>query len=646
MSGSKNVFIRKIFTFYLLLSSRARYVLTLDLFMLCFSVYLAYSLRLTFFITQGYVKELFITMVVFSCCVIGSFILGGVHKIVWTRASIEEYTDLFKWYVVGSLIFLGLLQFGHITRIPRSSLVLMLLMGISSITGVRALWKLIFVSRRTECQASKRTLIIGAGEAGTLIARDILRNPCEMEPIGFIDDNRDLKGMTVASIKVLGTTKDLRKIVVSQKIELVLIVIPSATGEVIKKFVAALSDLGVDVRILPSLIDIAGGHIGVSRLRSVRLEDLLRREPVELDSSGIENFIKGKRILVTGAGGSIGSEIFRQILSKGPAELLALGHGEQSIYKLMESINDHPAKDIVRPLIADVADRETMTAIFKKYRPEVIFHAAAHKHVPLMEDNPREALRVNALGSFTLADIAGEFNAERFVMISTDKAVNPTSIMGATKRIAERLIFSIRSKYPDTRYMAVRFGNVLGSRGSVIPKFEHQIKNGGPVTVTHKEMQRYFMLIPEAVSLVLQAGAMGEGGELYVLDMGKPVKITEMAETLIRLHGYKPYKDIEIKFTGIRPGEKLYDELFYDPDHVGTTASEKIYLSKFSEEKELLLPRVEELLRDSAEGSLSEGELKDEIFALASNGQAVGKQWASSCLKHGELKDGQAIGQQ
>ena len=623
MSGSKNVFIRKIFTFYLLLSSRARYVLTLDLFMLCFSVYLAYSLRLTFFITQGYVKELFITMVVFSCCVIGSFILGGVHKIVWTRASIEEYTDLFKWYVVGSLIFLGLLQFGHITRIPRSSLVLMLLMGISSITGVRALWKLIFVSRRTECQASKRTLIIGAGEAGTLIARDILRNPCEMEPIGFIDDNRDLKGMTVASIKVLGTTKDLRKIVVSQKIELVLIVIPSATGEVIKKFVAAVSGLGVDVRILPSLIDIAGGHIGISRLRSVRLEDLLRREPVELDSTGIEKFIKGKRIRVTGAGGSIGSEIFCQILSKGPAELLALGHGEQSIYKLMESINDHPAKDIVRPLIADVADRETMTAIFKKYRPEVIFHAAAHKHVPLMEDNPREALRVNALGSFTLADVAGEFNAERFVMISTDKAVNPTSIMGATKRIAERLIFSIRSKYPDTRYMAVRFGNVLGSRGSVIPKFEHQIKNGGPVTVTHKEMQRYFMLIPEAVSLVLQAGAMGEGGELYVLDMGKPVKITEMAETLIRLHGYKPYKDIEIKFIGIRPGEKLYEELFYDPDHVESTSSDKIYLSKSTEERNSLLPKVEGLLAGSAGGSLTEGELKDEIFALASNGESL-----------------------
>ncbi|MEA4872063.1 MAG: nucleoside-diphosphate sugar epimerase/dehydratase, partial [Synergistaceae bacterium] len=550
MSGTNNAFIRKIFSFYLFLSSRARYVLALDFLVLSFSVYLAYSLRLTFFITQGYVKELFITMAVFSCCVIGSFIVGGVHRIVWTRASIEEYTDLFKWYAVGSLIFLVLLQFGHITRIPRSSLVLMLLMGISSITGVRALWKLIFVSRRTECHTSKRTLIIGAGEAGTLIVRDILRNPCEMEPIGFIDDNPNLRGMKVASIKVLGTTKDLRRIVVTQKIELALIVIPSATGEVIRKFVAALSGLGVDVRILPSLIDIAGGHIGVSRLRSVRLEDLLRREPVELDSSGTENFINGKRVLVTGAGGSIGSEIFRQILSKGPAELLALGHGEQSIYKLMESINDHPAKDIVRPLIADVADRKTINALFEKYRPEVIFHAAAHKHVPLMENNPREALRVNALGSCTLADIAGSYGAEKFVMISTDKAVNPTSIMGATKRIAERLIFSLRAKYPNTKYMAVRFGNVLGSRGSVIPKFEEQIEKGGPVTVTHKEMQRYFMLIPEAVSLVLQAGAMGEGGELFVLDMGKPVNITEMAETLIRLHGYKPYKEIDIVFTG------------------------------------------------------------------------------------------------
>ncbi|NLY14542.1 MAG: polysaccharide biosynthesis protein, partial [Gammaproteobacteria bacterium] len=401
MTVTNNVFIRKIFSFYLFLSSRARYVLALDFFVLCLSAYLAYSLRLTFLITQGYINELYITMFAFSFCVVASLIAGGTYKIVWTRASIEEYTSLLKWYAVGSFIFFILLYFGDITRIPRSSLVLMLLLGISFMTATRALWKLIFVSRRTECLQSKRTLIIGAGEAGTLLARDITRNPCEIEPIGFIDDNPNLKGMKVASIKVLGTTAELRSIVISEEIELVLIAIPSAPGDVINKFIKALNGIKVDVRILPSMIDIAGGNITLSRLRSVQLEDLLRREPVKLDNTGIENILKGKRVLVTGAGGSIGSEIFNQILSKEPAQLLALGHGEQSIYKLMESINEHPAKNKVRPIIADVADRKTIKAIFERYKPEVVFHAAAHKHVPLMEDNPREALRVNALGSYT-----------------------------------------------------------------------------------------------------------------------------------------------------------------------------------------------------------------------------------------------------
>ena len=560
-------------------------------------------------------------MFVFSSCIVASLFAGGTYKIVWTRASIEEYTSLLKWYVVGSVIFfLLLLYFGHIKKIPRSSFILMLLLGIGFITAERALWKLLFVSRRAECPQTKRTLIIGAGEAGTLIARDITRNPCEIEPVGFIDDNPFLKGMKVASIKVLGTTANLRDIVISEKIELILIVIPSASGDVIKRFVKALKGLKVDVRILPSLIEIADGNVGLKKLRSVRLEDLLRREPVKLDNAGIDEILKGKRVLVTGAGGSIGSEIFNQILSKEPAELFALGHGEQSIYELMESIGEHPARDRIRPIIADVADRNTMSTIFKKYRPEIVFHAAAHKHVPLMEDNPREALRVNALGSFTLADIAGMSGTELFVMISTDKAVNPTSIMGSTKRMAERLIYSVRNKYPDTKYIAVRFGNVLGSRGSVIPKFEDQIKSGGPVTVTHKLMRRYFMLIPEAVNLVLQAGAMGDGGELFVLDMGKPVNITEMAETLIRLHGYEPYTDIEIKFTGIRPGEKLYEDLFFDPTKVEKTKHEKIFRSNNTVENTPLIQVIYDFLERIDSGKLDEKGLKSELLAFANEG--------------------------
>ena len=507
-------------------------------------------------------------------------------------------------------------------RIPRSSLSILIILGLFFLTATRAFWRLAFVTRSGRTCRQQRALIIGAGQAGTLLARDLLRNDTELMPIGFVDDAPRLQNMTVASLNVLGMTKDIRRIVMENDIEVVLIAIPSAPGNKIKEFVCSLEGLNVSVRILPSLIDLADGHVSIKKLRSVKLEDLLRRDPIRLDDPGVENLIRDKRVLITGAGGSIGSEICRQVAAKGPSELLVLGHGEQSIYNLLESFAQSGNKVPLVPIIADIADKVTLESIFKKYRPQIVFHAAAHKHVPLMEDNPREALRVNSYGTRILAEMAGEYEAERMVMISTDKAVHPSSIMGATKRIAERMLFYVQKRYPDTSYMAVRFGNVLGSRGSVIPKFEQQIERGGPVTVTHKDMKRYFMLIPEAVSLVLQAGTMGSGGELFVLDMGEPVNITEMAETLIRLHGHEPYRDIKIEFTGIRPGEKLYEELFYDPDHVGTTASEKIYLSKFSPEKESLLPRVEKLLADSAGGNLSEAELKAAIFHLGGNGAA------------------------
>ena len=311
-------------------------------------------------------------------------------------------------------------------------------------------------------------------------------------------------------------------------------------------------------------------------MREVKLEDLLGREPVRIDIEASMNYVKGKRVLITGAGGSIGSEIVRQVIHNNPSEVFVLGHGEQSIYLLTEELKtDVP----VHPIIADVADEIAIENLFANHKPQVVFHAAAHKHVPLMEFCPREAMRVNDLGTRTVAKCAGKFNAERMVMISTDKAVNPTSIMGATKRLAEKILEREQRNYPETKYMAVRFGNVLGSRGSVIPKFEKQIASGGPVTVTHPDMKRYFMLIPEAVSLVIQAGALGHGGELFVLDMGEPVVIREMAELLIRLCGYEPYKDIQITYTGIRPGEKLYEELFYDENSVHGTLHPKIYVS-------------------------------------------------------------------
>ena len=623
MLYKENRLIKALLSIYLKTASRGRYVLSLDFISLALAVYLGYALRLTFFIEMGYAGELLQTIFIFSACILIPMIWGGVYKVVWPRASVEEYTILLRWYVVGTAIFLVLFKLSDELRVPRSSLSILIILGLLFLTATRAFWKLAFVTRSGRSCQQQRAIIIGAGEAGTLLARDLLRNDTELAPIGFIDDDPGLQNMKVASLDVLGNTKDIRRIVMENDVEVVLIAIPSASGNKIKEFVSSLEGLNVRVRILPSLIDLADGHVSVKKLRSVKLEDLLRREPIRLDDPGVENLIKGKRVLVTGAGGSIGSEICRQVAAKGPSELLVLGHGEQSIYNLQESFALSGNKVPLVPIIADIADKEALESVFKKHMPQIVFHAAAHKHVPLMEDNPREALRVNAYGTRILAEMAGKYRAEKMVMISTDKAVHPSSIMGATKRIAERMLFVVQKKHPNTSYMAVRFGNVLGSRGSVIPKFEQQIERGGPVTVTHKDMKRYFMLIPEAVSLVLQAGTMGKGGELFVLDMGEPVNITEMAETLIRLHGHEPYRDIKIEFTGIRPGEKLYEELFYDPDHVSKTTSEKIYLGKFSAEKESLLPRVEKLLADSAGGNLSEAELKAAIFQLGGNGENV-----------------------
>ena len=448
------------------------------------------------------------------------------------------------------------------------------------------------------------------------MARDLLHNGANLNPIGFIDDNPKLKGLKIASLEVLGGKDIMAKTIERELVTTVIIAMPSATGEQISLYLDILKNSGVSVRVLPSLVELADGKVTTTRLRPLKLEDLLRREPVQLDNTGIENLVSGKRILVTGAGGSIGSEICRQLLAKKPAQLLALGHGEMSVYTLMESLAEEGNTIPVKPLIADVADTAMMENIFKEYRPQLIFHAGAHKHVPLMEENPQEALRVNSFGTWNLATLAGKHQAELMVMISTDKAVRPTSVMGATKRIAERLLFSVQKEYPTTKYMAVRFGNVLGSRGSVVPKFEKQIEKGGPITVTDKQMKRYFMLIPEAVSLVLQAGTMGQGGELFVLDMGEPVNITEMAETLIKLHGYEPYKDINIVFSGIRPGEKLYEELFYDPKHVDCTAHKKIFLTKFTEDNEDVLSAVRQLFKGSNDNDLTDIEIRELIFKL------------------------------
>lgn len=597
-------------------------VVVMDFVLLSLAVYVGFALRFSLLIPNDYVHEMLNVMVIYSMVIIFTFYISKVYKISWSKSSVEEFSRLFRSYWAATFVFIILSCLSKHIFVPRSSLAVMIFAGITFITTTRVMWRMMILLTHSRSEECERALIVGAGESGTLLARDLIHNNAKLKPIGFIDDDPKLHGRIIASLKVLGGKDILSNIIDKELVTSVLIAMPSATGEQISSYQNILKGYSsVKVRVLPSLIELANGNVSTTRLRPLKLEDLLRREPIVLDNSAIKSIIKDKTVLVTGAGGSIGSEICRQVLMQEPKELLALGHGEQSIYLLTENLSELGNTIPVRKIIADVADRDAMERVFMQYRPQAVFHAGAHKHVPLMEDNPRESLRVNSYGTWNLAELCGRYNVQRMVMISTDKAVHPTSVMGATKRIAEKLLLSVQQEYPQTKYMAVRFGNVLGSRGSVVPKFEKQIEKGGPVTVTHPDMKRYFMLIPEAVSLVLQAGSMGNGGELFVLDMGEPVNIAEMAETLIRLHGHEPYKDIKIEFTGIRPGEKLYEELFYDPDHVSKTTSEKIYLGKFSAEKESLLPRVEKLLADSAGGTLSEAELKAAIFQLGGNGE-------------------------
>ena len=573
------------------LSSKGLVIALLDFLLLALAVYLGFAVRLGIIIPR-YVTDWIQIMCVMPLVCVVIFALAGQYNTIWIHAGTEDYNKFLWLYIVSILAFLMINSLFKVAIFPRTSFVISFLAGLFLCGGLRFSWLMAKSIHTRPGTQRQKTLIIGAGEAGAFLARDLMRNQSELYPAGFVDDDVSKIGRHVSGLRVLGSTDELRSLTERYGIQVVLIAIPSANGQKIRKIYDTLAPMNVQVRILPSLRELAGGTVSVSRLRKVRLEDLLGRDPVRINLDPSMNYIQGRRVLITGAGGSIGSEIVRQVLHNSPAEIFALGHGEQSIYLLLEGLAKLNVNVPVHPVIADVADQTAIRGLFEKFSPEVIFHAAAHKHVPLMETCPREAMRVNDLGTRTIARFAGMFHAQRMVMISTDKAVNPSSVMGATKRLAEKILENEQREFPETKFMAVRFGNVLGSRGSVIPKFEKQIAAGGPVTVTHPGMKRYFMLIPEAVSLVVQAGALGHGGEIFVLNMGEPVVIKDMAELLIRLCGYEPYKDIDIVFSGIRPGEKLYEELFYDENAVHGTLHPKIYVSNIkSGQNELLSPQ-------------------------------------------------------
>ncbi|WP_270921437.1 nucleoside-diphosphate sugar epimerase/dehydratase [Staphylococcus saprophyticus] len=584
------------------ISAKQRLVLLLiiDSLIVTFSVFLGYYILEPFF--EGYSTKLLI----FS-----SFILLISHHVfaqifdlyhrAWEYASVSELILIVK-AVTGSIIATGIIV-PIVTQQPPFLRLYFItwMMHLLLIGGSRLSWRIFrkaFISNEGK---KKPTLIVGGGRGGSLLIRQMINTPyMGMEPVLVVDDDPNKQKMSITSgVKVQGYISDIPDLVKKFNIKKIIIAIPTLSQNRLREINKLCEGARVEVFKMPNIENVMSGEIEVNQLKKVEVEDLLGRDPVELDMASISNELTQKTILVTGAGGSIGSEICRQVCKFTPEKIIILGHGENSIYHIHQELTRIYKEQIeVVPIIADVQDKERMKKIMQDYKPYVVYHAAAHKHVPLMEYNPQEAIKNNILGTRNTAEAAKLAEVSKFVMVSTDKAVNPPNVMGASKRIAEMVIQSMNNETSKTDFVAVRFGNVLGSRGSVIPLFKKQIEAGGPVTVTHPEMTRYFMTIPEASRLVLQAGALATGGEVFVLDMGKPVKIVDLAKNLIRLSGYKE-EDIGIEFSGVRPGEKLFEELLNKDEIHPEQVYEKIYRGKVKDiDKEEVESIISDLLKD------------------------------------------------
>lgn len=518
----------------------------------------------------------------------------GVPSFAWRYIGLREVTRIFLALVIASgFAVIARLVSGDIAArvfphaeyflIPFGVILIDFSLAFLGITGVRVVRRLL--AERTANQQRgptpepRRILLIGAGQAGLMVAKELAQRPdLGLKPVAFVDDAPTKRGLVVHGIPVLGTTAEIPEIAARKNVKDALITIAQAPGRDIRRIRDLCVDHGLTTKIIPGIYEIVGGHVNLSRIREVGIEDLLGREPVELDASAVSEELRGRVVMVTGAGGSIGSELCRQVLPFSPARLVLVERAENALFDIHRELARSGSIDVA-PCVADVGDRDRMQALFVQHRPDVVFHAAAHKHVPMMEWNPGEAVKNNVLGTVTLADLAVDHGVDAFVMISTDKAVNPTSVMGVSKRTAELYAQSLAQR-AKTRFVTVRFGNVLGSAGSVIPIFKEQISRGGPVTVTHPDMQRYFMTIPEACQLVLQAGTMGGGGEIFVLDMGEPVKILDLARDLIELSGFAPDEEIAIEFSGVRPGEKLFEELSVSEENADKTRHPKIFIGR------------------------------------------------------------------
>ncbi len=594
---------------------RNRYLFTIDLLLTVAAALGAFFLRLEGVLFYYYLNNMYWLIGVSLVIKPMVYYLFGLYRHQWAYASTSELKLLTAAVTTASgivslsMVSLWVSGFIH-PGFVRTALVIDWLLSLIAIGGFRLALRLLSETRPSGMVhpgIARNVLVIGAGDAGALVVRELQKNPqLGLLPIGFLDDDPEKQRHRIHGIQVIGKLTDLGRTLANRNIDEVIIAIPSAGGKLVRMVADVCRLRNVPFRNMPGLYELIGGQVSVNRLREVDIADLLRREPAEVHNELIGATLTGKRVLVTGAGGSIGREICTQIARWRPSILILVGHGENSIFDaILELHADYPALP-VQPVIADIRDLPRMQQIFGNYRPEVIFHAAAHKHVPLMESNVEEAVTNNVIGTRNVVQAADQAGTERLVMISTDKAVRPVNVMGATKRLAEMIVLDM-AQSTGRAYSVVRFGNVLGSRGSVVPRFKHQIAQGGPVTITHPDMKRYFMTIPEASHLVLQAASMGKGGEVFLLNMGQQVRIVDLAEDLIRLSGLEPGKDIEISFTGIRPGEKLSEDLWED----GTVYQKTAH------------PEVFRLEADEANVPANLKQTVDELQRLATAGEAA-----------------------
>lgn len=581
---------------------RTLFFLGADAILLALAFYLSFYIRFEGAIPEIHLRQFFIYLPLFVGLKVIVFYVFQIHRFTWSYTGLYELLKIFKVLTLCSLILSTLILFlayeESFKGFPRSIFLIDYALSLILVGGFKISKRVYLHGKKYPLIEQKKTLIIGAGNAGEQIVRDMKRTKdSPYLPVAFVDDDPAKKKVMIHGIKVVGNRKDIPRIVKNLEVEMAVIAMASVASKEIRDIVSYLQQARVnEIRIIPGTKEIMSRNISILDIKRIDLIDLLSREPIEIEYSQVRESLKGKRILVTGAGGSIGAELARQIAQFDPQLLALLDFDETELFHISQEMKEHHSGLSILPVLGDILNKDKMATVFSHVNPQLVFHAAAYKHVPVMEDFPEEAIRVNILGTKILGELSQQHGVEKFIFISTDKAVNPTSIMGASKRVAEMMVTHLNHQ-EKTQFLAVRFGNVLGSRGSVIPIFQEQIKKGGPVTVTHPEMKRYFMTIPEAVLLVLQAGSMGKGGEVLVLDMGEQVKIYDVACELIRLSGLEPDKDIPIVFSGIRPGEKLFEEVLTAEEGVESTIHPKIFKARIGKSfpEEFLSEKIERL---------------------------------------------------